>query len=277
MVRFIRSIVVAGIVAVAFWTIVIMIFEERFIYYPYTYPDGYYDHIPPDLPVTDHWFTAEDGTKLHAWYIGSDSGVGTLLLSHGNAGNISHRLDLAARLYRSNLSVFMYDYRGYGRSEGTPTEEGIYMDARAAFDHLTGTIGISPSEVVLFGRSLGGAVTVDLSTHRSPAGLILESTFTSAVDMASALYPFLPVGPFLRSRFESDKKIKSIHVPLLIIHGSSDSIVPFALGERLYEAANEPKHFFRIERADHNDTYVVGGPEYVNRIRGFVDSVMPRQ
>ncbi len=269
-------ILVAGVVAIAFWTLVLMILEEQFIYYPHKYPDGYYDHIPPDLPVMDHWVTAEDGTRLHAWLVRSDSSKGILLLSHGNAGNVSHRLDLVRRLYRAGLSVFLYDYRGYGRSDGSPSEDGVYMDARSAYDYLTNHMNVPPLKIILFGRSLGGAVTVDLATHRTSAGMILESTFSSAPDMARVLYPFLPVTPFLRTRFDSEKKIKTVHVPLLVIHGTSDTIVPIRLGEKLFAAANEPKEFYRIPQGDHNDSYVVGGPEYLFRIKAFADSVTAR-
>lgn len=273
--RFLRSVVIALAVAVAFWMIVLTFFEEKFIYFPSPYPEGLYHAVPRSLHVQDHWFTAEDGVRLHAWFVPRDSSVATLVMSHGNAGNLSHRVDLLMRLKSAGFSIFIYDYRGYGRSEGTPSEDGIYLDGRAAFDYAGTIPGVSADRLVLFGTSLGSAVAVDVATHRQPAALILETPFTSARDMAAALYPYLPVRYVLRTKFESDRKILSLSLPLLVIHGTEDSIVPIGLGRKLYDAARGPKEFYEIPGAGHNDTFAVGGREYQHRIREFLLRALP--
>lgn len=275
--KFLRSILVAIFFALFFWTIILMIFEEQFIFFPTQYPDGFYDSIPGNLTVKDCWFETEDGLKLHAWYIKANQANGVLLISHGNAGNLSHRLDLMSRLYRHGFSVFMYDYRGYGRSEGSPSEEGVYLDGRAAYDHLTRVEGVDPSRIILFGSSLGGAVAVDLATQREAAGLILEATFSSGKELAQTLYPFLPVKLLMKSEYDSIGKIREIRIPLLVIHGSRDSIVPIELARDLYDAANEPKRFYVIENADHNDTYFVGGEVYFNELKLFAQQVFEKK
>ncbi len=275
--KFLRSILIAIFFALFFWTITIMIFEEQFIFFPTQYPDGFYDSISGNLPVEDCWFETEDGLKLHAWYVKANRANGVLLISHGNAGNLSHRLDLMSRLHRHGFSVFMYDYRGYGRSEGSPSEEGVYLDGRAAYDHLTRVEGVDPSRIILFGSSLGGAVAVDLATQREAAGLILEATFSSGKELAQTLYPFLPVKLLMKSEYDSIGKIREIRIPLLVIHGSRDSIVPIELARDLYDAANEPKRFYVIENADHNDTYFVGGEVYFNELKLFAQQVLEKK
>ena len=252
-----------------------MMFEEQFIFFPAGYPEGNYSLIPRSLSVQDHWFTTSDGVRLHGWLVRADSGSPVLLFSHGNAGNISHRLDLVRQLHSLGCTVFVYDYRGYGRSEGSPTEEGVYLDGLAAFDYLSSLDGIDSRRLVLYGRSLGGAVSVDVATHRSPAALILESTFSSARDVAAHLYSFLPARFFLHSKFDSEAKIRSITLPLLVLHGSVDSIIPIALGRKLFNAANPPKEFYEIPGASHNDTHLIGGDLYFQRLRGFLDTTLP--
>ncbi len=267
--KFIRSLVIAALAAIAVWTIVLMALEDQFIYFPSVYPEGLYGTVHPSMGIADCWFTTADSVKLHGWYMESPDPIATLLLSHGNAGNISHRLDLMRRLHRAGFNVFMYDYRGYGRSDGSPSEKGIYLDGRAAFDHSTTLPGVDPTRIILFGTSLGGAVSVDVVKDRSPAALILEATFSSGKDLAQALYPFLPVTVFMKSEFNSIEKIRSITIPLLIIHGTDDSIVPLRLARRLFDAANEPKEFYEIAGADHNDTYFVGRTPYFEKIADF--------
>ena len=214
---------------------------------------------------------------LHGVLSRADSAVATILFSHGNAGNLSHRLHWLRKMLPLKLNVFMYDYRGYGKSEGTPTEDGIYADARAAFDHLRTIEGMGDSPVILWGRSLGGAVTVDLATHRNADAMILESTFTSAADMASSAYPFLPfLGKLIRTKLDSRSKIGSITIPSLYIHGSDDSIVHMDLGRKLFEAAGGQKSLYIIEGAGHNDTYIVGGEQYLARLVNFLATVGTR-
>ncbi len=271
--RFIGRLVVAAVAAILIWTVLIMIFEDRFIFFPTAYPGGYYRDAGSVPNLEDCWFTAEDGVKLHGWFAPADKPIATLVMAHGNAGNISHRLPIIKALRDIGFNVFMFDYRGYGRSEGSPDEEGVYRDGRAAFDYVVGRADVDSSHTVLFGTSLGGAVVVDVATHRLAAGLILESTFSSAKDVARVAYPFLPVQFFLRAKFNSDEKIRSLHIPTLFLHGERDSIIPISLGRKLFEAANEPKTFYVVPGADHNDIFWVGGKAYLRQIRDFAKAL----
>lgn len=271
--RFIRSVLIALVVAIAFWTIILMIFEESFIYFPYPYKEDDYLPAKQSLRADDHWFTTEDGVKLHAWFVPSQLPIATLVMSHGNAGNISHRYELLRRLQHAGFNTFIYDYRGYGLSEGKPNEEGVYRDGRAAFDAAVKIQGVDSLPIILFGTSLGGAVAIDVALHRPAAGLIVEATFTSAKDMARVLYPFLPAQFFIRSEFNSVEKIKEIHLPLLVMHGEHDNIIPNGLGKQLYFAANNPKAFYEIPGADHNNTFLVGGEKYLEWITNYTLSL----
>ena len=274
--RWLRMIGIAMGAGLIFWTIALMVFEEKLIYFPEKYPKGAYDQARSIPNLRDCWVTTEDGVKLHAWFAPAESAQATLLLSHGNGGNISYRYLLMRSLQRRRFNVLMYDYRGYGRSEGTPTENGIYTDGRAFFDYLLTQPEVDQRKIVLWGTSLGGAVATDLATHRPAAGLILESTFTSGQDVARILYPLLPVAPFMHSKFNTLEKIKTLHLPLLIMHGDLDEILPVGLGRQLFAAANDPKEFYEIPGARHNDTFFVGGDEYFDRVAHFVQrSVNP--
>jgi fermentation-respiration switch protein FrsA (DUF1100 family) len=232
------------------------------------------DLTPAQVGITaeDVFLSTEDGVRVHAYWLPAPGATRALLFLHGNAGNASHRLPNAAELQRLGAHVLLADYRGYGKSEGTPSEQGVYADARAALAHVTGVRGIAEERVVVFGRSLGGAVAVDLARGRPLAGLILESTFTSVADMAGSLKVFA----WLAGRpFDSAATIGELRCPLLFFHGDADQIVPYALGRRLFELAPEPKAFETLRGAGHNDTVEIGGPAYFERIRRFLDDVAP--
>ena len=240
------------------------------------FPDRQVHRTPGDLGLEyeDVFFTTSDGVRLHGWFIPSDSDT-TIVWLHGNAGNIGHRVDnllMVNRLLGAN--VFIIDYRGYGRSEGAPSEKGLYRDAEAALAYLGSRPQTADDRLVFFGRSLGAAVAVELATRTAPHALILESPFTSIREMARLSYPFVPT-PLLalpvRSRFDSLAKITGVRAPLMILHGDMDDIVPNEIARRLYDAANEPKRFYTIERASHNDTYAVGGEAYFDALREFID------
>lgn len=272
--RWLRMVVVAVVAALIFWTLALMILEDKFIYFPEKYPRGAYDQASSIRNLRDCWVTTEDGVKLHGWFAPAESAKATLVLSHGNGGNISYRYLLMRSLLRHRFNVMMYDYRGYGRSEGRPSEDGVYKDGRAFFDYAVTLPEVDPKRIILWGTSLGGAVATDVATQRPVAGLILESTFTSAKDVAHTLYPFLPVGLFMHSKFNTIDKIKRLHLPLLVMHGSLDEILPIGLGRRLFAAANDPKEFYEIPVARHNDTFFVGGEEYFDRITLFAERVL---
>ncbi len=270
-----RKILVAAIAAIGVWTLILMIFENQFIFFPSKYPDGIYQNSHTIPNIRDCWIKTEDGIMLHGWFAPADSPVATLIMSHGNAGNLSHRLYLVRALQRRDFNVLIYDYRGYGRSEGSPDEAGIYSDGRAAFDYALTQPDIDPHRIILWGSSLGGAVAVDVATQRPAAGMILEATFSSAKDVARIAYPFLPVHFFLKTRLNSVEKIKGVRIPLLMLHGNRDSIIPIGLGRKLYDAADGSKEFYTIEGADHNDTWLVGGEAYFDAIRRFSLTLFP--
>jgi pimeloyl-ACP methyl ester carboxylesterase len=262
----------------------VVFFEESMLFFPTRYPQGFWDiealRQGSGTRVDDHFFTTDDGVRLHAWWCRPPQDeLGTadmvLLWFHGNAGNLSDRADLMLRLARIPAQVFIVDYRGYGRSEGKPTEQGLYRDAVAAWRYLLDDRRVMPSKIIIFGISLGGAVAVDLATRVSPAGLIVESSFTSVPDMAAHHYRIVPRA-LIRIRMDSLAKIPRITAPKLHIHSQSDEIVPIELGRRLYEAAPRPKRFHEIAGAGHNETYIVGGAGYFEAIRSFVEECQTR-
>jgi fermentation-respiration switch protein FrsA (DUF1100 family) len=223
------------------------------------------------LKYENVYFTANDGVELHGWWIPNEAET-TMVWFHGNAGNISHRLDNLIRLHdRLKVNVFIFDYRGYGQSQGSPSEEGIYADAEAALDFVQSR---GTRRLVLFGRSLGAAVAVEMATRHRVHAVILESPFTSVSGMARRAYPFLPAGlttKIVRSRFNSISKIDRVDSPVLILHGDRDDIVPMDEGRELFEAANDPKQFYTIDGAGHNDTYYVGGERYFQALELFLE------
>jgi hypothetical protein len=246
-----------------------IIFEERLIFVPSRYPVG--DWHPRGLQCEDVELATHDGEQLHGWYCAVPRPRGVVLMFHGNAGNITHRADRITSWQRLlNVSVFVFDYRGYGRSTGHPKEPGVYSDARAAYHWLTADKGIAPDDVVFFGESLGGAVALQLATEVTPCALILESTFTSAVEMGQRAFPWLPVRWIMRNRFASIDKIERYHGPLLIVHGTQDTLVPFAMGKALFDRANEPKRFYAVVGADHNDMAWKGGHAYLQAMEAFL-------
>ncbi len=237
------------------------------------------DVRPEELGVTaeEVFLETEDQVRIHAFYLAAPGASRAMLFLHGNAGNASHRLPNAVDLLRLGTHVLLVDYRGYGRSEGSPTERGVYADARAGLAHLLDARAIPEGRIVLFGRSLGGAVAVDLAQDRRLAGVIIESSFSSLSDMARALMGPLKLltQPLTRDRFDSLSKISRVQAPLLFFHGDRDTIVPLELGRRLFDGAPEPKAFETIPGAGHNDTTLVGGRPYFERIRRFLNQVAP--
>ncbi len=251
--------------------------EDRIIYHPYKYPEGIWNPSSFDVQVEDVFFQSKDGTKLHGWYIPSANAKATLLWFHGNAGNLTHRLENIKRLQHLNLNIFIFDYRGYGKSEGKPDEAGIYQDSQAAYDFLIQEKKVAPlKDLFLFGRSLGGICAVEVASRNEAAGLILESVFTSAKDMAGKVFPLLPIGWVIRSRFSAIEKVPGLKLPKLFLHGTEDEIVPYKLGRKLYEAAAQPKEFYDIEGAGHNDTYEVGGREYFAALNRFITDTLKK-
>ena len=267
--------------------VIIMIFEEKLIFFPAKWPNGRWHLL--DQPVSgnsglkysisEEWFTASDGVKLHGWY-GSVSPPGEnasnydlsnmiVLWCHGNAGNITDRYEQLISMMEMSVNIFIFDYRGYGMSEGRPDENGMYMDVSAAWNLLQDRYHYKPDSIIIYGVSLGGVGAVDLAAAQNSAGLIIQSSFTSIRDMASLQMPFIPHF-LIRTQMDSLSKIPRIKCPKLFIHGTADETVPFEQGRLLYESAEEPKEFVEVEHAAHNDLIVFKGSESYQKIESFI-------
>jgi uncharacterized protein len=241
-----------------------MLFERSLIFFPSVYPEG--DWTPLNLTVEDANFAA-DGLELHGWYVEVADPRAVVLIAHGNAGNVSHRAELLRHFRALGASALVFDYRGYGRSTGSPSESGVLADARAAREWLSERARIPADQIVLCGESLGGGVVVDLAAADGARGLILLSTFDSLPSVAAYHFPWVPTRLLLRTRLDSLAKIAKYHGPLLQIHGTHDTIIPFALAQRLFAAAGEPKELIVVENGDHNDPL---GPVVLKAIDRFL-------
>ena len=245
-------------------------FQSRLVYFP----DPVVAATPQSvgLEFEEVTFTARDGIKLHGWYVPSSDAAPTVLFFHGNAGNISHRLESLLLFHRLRYNTFIFDYRGYGRSAGSPSEEGTYRDAEAAWRYASEHF--APAErTVLFGRSLGAAVATWLATQEQPAALIVESGFTSVPDLGAEVYPFLPVRLLARIHYDTRARIAQVRCPVLVIHSSEDEIAPYAHGQALFQQANEPKQLLTI-RGGHNDGFLLSGDAYLTGIASFVATAL---
>jgi hypothetical protein len=231
----------------------------------------------PPAPVGFHyqtiWFEATDKTKLHGWLVPGDPAAPMVLFFHGNAANITHRAPNIAYLHKLGLNVFIFDYRGFGKSNGTPLrEEDLYKDARGALLFLKG-IDWNGKRLIYYGRSMGATVALQMALEQPPAGIILECPFTSLPDIATLTNPIsygLFGKLFIKDHFNNEKKIKAVSTPLLIFHGKKDQITPFEMSIRLYSLGNQPKSLFLVENAGHSDCYVMGGEGYRNSWKSFL-------
>lgn len=245
--------------------------DQHFVYFPNRELIGSPAHL--GIAYEDVFFEAEDGRRLHGWFVPGEGDV-TLLWHHGNGGNIGHRL-LDVDLFHRELGVniLIYDYRGYGRSAGTPSEEGLYRDAEAALGYLQSREDVDPARIVYFGRSLGVAIAVELASRHRPYGLILESGFPSIPYMSGVHRPWLPswvVHRIIAARYDSGSKIGGLDVPLLMVHGDADETVPLSAGRALFDAAREPKSLYVVEGAGHDGLSGVGGRPYIERLRQYM-------
>lgn len=212
-----------------------------------------------------------DNIHLDGWFIPAPENRGVILFCHGNAGNISHRLDSLLLFHRMGFSTLIFDYRGYGRSQGRPSEAGTYLDVEAAWKYLTRERSIAPSRIILLGRSLGAAVAVHQAVVHPPRALIVESCFTSIPDIAAELYPFLPVRWLSRLEYNVQKKLQRVSCPVLVVHSRDDEIIPFRHGRALYAAANEPKQFLEL-RGGHNEGFLLAGQTYTQELDRFLST-----
>lgn len=270
----------------------LVVLENRLVFQPTKYPGGGDWSVigaPALVPegsivprITDCEILTDDNVRLHGWYAvpvnkGKNGALAapvatsvTILYLHGNAGNIASRRDSLERLVTLPANVFLVDWRGYGKSNGSPSENGLYRDARASWRYLIRERGEPPGRIFLLGESLGNAPAILLATEEKPAGLIVQAAFTSLPDMAHHLYPFVP--RFLvRTRMDNLARIGRVRCPTLFVHSKTDEVIPYEQGQRLFDAAPEPKHFYTVEGAGHNDLDSVGGDDYLRALRGFVE------
>jgi fermentation-respiration switch protein FrsA (DUF1100 family) len=267
------GIAAAALLFVAGGRLMLNALERQLIYFPTRVRE---DAATPRLQgasvVEEVWLDAGDDIKVHGIYAGKEGAFADLLFFHGNAGNLYDRLDNVTLLVEVGFNVLIIDYRGYGKSGGAPSEPALYEDGMLAYRYLIDERAATPSRLVLFGRSLGSTVAIELGTRVESGAIIAESAFTSAQELARVHYGFLP-GMLLRSmthEFDSIGKVGKLKAPVLFVHGNVDNIVPALMGQRLFEASPEPKEWYEIDGAGHNDTLWVGGSEYFRRLVDFV-------
>jgi fermentation-respiration switch protein FrsA (DUF1100 family) len=251
--------------------LVVWLAQSKLVWFPGSAPT----RTPADagLAYEDVTLRTDDGVELSAWWIPANEPAGAAIVCHGNAGNIAHRIPLAAALREMGLDVLLFDYRGYGNSDGSPSEEGTYLDAEAAWDHVVSQRGVLPSRLVLFGESLGSGVAVELATRREIAGLVLEGAFSSLPELGARLYPYLPVRLLARVRYDNAAKVGSLDRPLLMLHSPQDRVVPIELGRALYDAATDPKEFVETS-GGHNDGGFLRSQAAQARLDAFVRSAL---
>lgn len=263
----IRTIIVIVVSVYIIFVIVLWLFQSHLVYFPRREIAMTPDQIK--LPYEDINLKTSDGVKLSGWFIPAENARGVILFCHGNAGNISHRLESIRIFNRLSLDVFIFDYRGYGRSEGRPTEQGTYVDAEAAWRYLLENRQADPTKIIIFGRSLGGAVASWLAKAQTAGALIVESAFTSVPDIGAEAYPFLPVKLLSRFNYSTVGYIHEVRCPVLIVHSRDDELILFNHGRRLFEAANEPKDFLEIS-GSHNDGFLISSEKYGDGLDLFV-------
>lgn len=245
----------------------LFITQSRYVYYPERVITANPGHI--GLTFENVSIQTEDNLTLSGWYIPKDDSRGVLLFCHGNAGNIGHRLESIRLFHQLGLDILIFDYRGFGQSEGKTTEEGTYKDAEAIWRYLVNERQVSPDRIVIFGRSLGGAVASWLASRYTPGLLVLESTFTSISDIAASIYPYLPVRLLLRFKYNTAEYLGEVNCPILIIHSRDDEMMPFSHGQRLFEIASQPKEFLEIA-GTHNEGFITSGTKYMDGLSEFI-------
>lgn len=272
--RLITLLVLLPLVGYAAVCIGMFLLQDRLVYHPES------GHVasPSDweVPHEEVFFQAKDNVKLHGWFLHGDPHGPVIIYCHGKNGNISHREAMLTLLHNLKLNVFIFDYRGYGKSAGFPTEEGTAMDARAAYQWLTVTRRVPSSRIIVMGRSLGGGVASRLASEVPSAGLILMSTFTSLSDAGQWAYPWLPVKQLLKYRYPNLENINKVTVPVLILHSQDDEVVPFFHGRALFKAANSPKQFVEL-KGGHDDSIHQSHAALKGAIRAYMNGLSPQE
>jgi fermentation-respiration switch protein FrsA (DUF1100 family) len=257
-----------GVIFIVLWTQL----EKRFVFFPVA--ELLYTPNDVNLEYEDVRIQTSDGLALQGWFISGKAETGpnvTWLWFHGNGGNIGHRIgELALAHHRTEANIFIFDYRGYGESEGAPSEKGTYLDSRAVMEYLSSRSDVDPGRIVYLGHSLGAAVAVELALTQPPMAMVLVSPFASVCDMANLTLRLPPIGWLLRNHYDSISRIQQLDVPVLILHGDQDETVPINQGRKLYRAANQPKRFQVLEGAAHNNTFEVAPEQYWGTIEAFL-------
>jgi fermentation-respiration switch protein FrsA (DUF1100 family) len=257
--------IIAGVCVL--FTGLLYIFQSHFVYYP-----GRNIAAAPDsigLHFEKVSFETTDGVRLYGWFIPYKNARAVVLFCHGNGGNMSHRLDSIELFHRLGLDIFIFDYRGYGQSEGKPSERGTYRDVKAAWQYLVEEWKVHPDRIIVFGRSLGGAIACWLAGSQTPGALILESTFTSIPSVTAKRYPYLPIKRLVRFKYNTAEYLSHVNCPVLVIHSRDDEMIPYKCGEQLFEIAKEPKKFLEIT-GSHNEGFINSGRTYEEGLDMFI-------
>jgi hypothetical protein len=277
--RIVRAVLIGIGIPFVLLGVLAMAFGDRFIFLPSRFPEGEWqarEHAR--IPVDEVEYTVADGTRLVAWHSKPPNARCTFLYFHGNAGNISHRLSVLEALASIGVAVFGVDYRGYGKSGGSPSEKGILTDGEGSWGHLTVRVGEPPERIVLFGKSLGGVPAIDLAAKVKCRGLIVQSSFTSIPDIASRAIPIFPFRWFLKSTMDNRKRIAAARCPVLVVHSRDDEIIPFDHGVKLHAAAPAPNWFAEFEGVGHNDLIDVRREEWLRDLDQFLNRIgLPRR
>lgn len=274
---------VAGIALLGYLAIALLVFvaQASLLYLPHI-PTRDIEQTPLDIGLAFEELQLEtpDGEVLHGWFLPGSPGDDetsrdtAVLILHGNAGNISHRLDTLRIWHALGYDSVIIDYRGYGKSTGEPDEEGTYTDARTAWQHLVGERGVPPGRIVVFGRSMGGAIASKLASEVEPAALIIESSFSSVPDIAAELYPWLPARTLSRFNYDTRQYAAMANCPVMVIHSREDEIIPFHHGRAIYDTAATPKYMLTLA-GDHNHGFLLSGRYYIDGLADFLDTVFP--
>jgi fermentation-respiration switch protein FrsA (DUF1100 family) len=254
--------------------LLLRVFESRLVFFP-NYPGRLAgDWAPRGLPIEDVWFQSSDGTKLNAWWVPAEGATFTFLAFHGNAGNISDRAEVYKFLRQVPANVLAVEYRGYGKSDGVASESGLYLDAEAAYDYLAASRSIPPARIISYGQSLGTSVAAYLAARHEVGGLVLEAPFPSAGAVARQRLWFFPGLPLLLwGQFDTERALRSLHAPLLVVHCVDDPVIPFALGKAVYDKARQPKVFLAIDSQCHEEASIIAPKIYLGEMRNFLSAI----
>jgi fermentation-respiration switch protein FrsA (DUF1100 family) len=254
--------------------LLIYLFQDRMVFLS-NLPGRALEASPGDISLNyqDVSLTTSDNERLHGWYVAAKNPRGVLLFFHGNAGNISHRLDSIKIFHELGLDTLIIDYRGYGQSTGKASEKGTYLDAQAAWDYLVNTRRVPADRIIIFGRSLGGAIGAWLGVQNTPAAVIIESSFSSGVDIARRLYPFLPIHLLTRLQYPVADYASQLNCPVLVVHSRHDEIIPFTMGQAIYTAVKQEKKFLEL-KGDHNNGFLISQREYVAGLKDFIQAIL---